>query len=128
MTRRLSRASFRYGIALLTGRANRARSGSDAEQVRSYRRGQARNNAVSRVAMTVLDYHATSPWLRVLYVGFALQADRICRRFTGLTMENELRFAIGRWEARGMERGILEEMSEEIKRLSGLVPREGIEE
>jgi hypothetical protein len=82
MARRLSDTCFRYGIALLEGRADRARCGTDAGQVRRYRKGQARNNAVSRVAMAVLQRYSASPWLHCFYVGFCLQADRICRRYS----------------------------------------------
>jgi hypothetical protein len=118
MTRRLSDSSFRYGIALLEGRSDRARYGTDAGQVRRYRQGQARNNAVSRVAMAVLDHYTTSPWLRVFYVGFALQADRTCRKYFSRTRENQLRAIVNRWEAMGLDRAILEKLSVETAALS----------
>lgn len=100
MARDIADAKLRYELALIEGSAVRSAVVDSAEQARRWAAGmEAMRQTREKVRATLIDI-GVPPWQIPLYYGFGMKLARLCRRFSGWTLEQAVREAADTWALR----------------------------
>jgi len=97
-----------YRFSVVEGSSRQSRRRTAAEQARKYRAAMSRNRRVCRRVMTLLRALYVQPEMRYAYLAFAQQIDRLGRKFTARTLENESLALTMYWQSRGLDRRVLD--------------------
>lgn len=112
--RTVQRAKDRYEQSLVSGNATRRQDGDIGEQARRY------HNAIKHLRNRLKEVKELLmaqgvPLIQfVRYCNFALHIDRLCRQYSGTTLNLEVRIAMNRWLASGLKRELLEAICREV--------------
>jgi len=110
----VEKAAGRYARTLRQGIATCRSDGDPKEQTENYRRYLERQSL--RMAQVGQVLNAMNvPWLqRVAYQNYGKHLDKLCREYSGRTLEGLGRAAVLRWTSYGLEPSVLRAVAEQV--------------
>lgn len=131
MARKLERRCEKYAVKLAAGIATRSRRVSVEEQYENYVAAHDRLEAVWETTREVLDSIGLPTIAYPYYRAFALQVDKLLRRYGSEAIDMEVGIVCQMWVARGLSQSTLETILREVFRfqpslLASLVGRKEV--